>query len=260
MVMRIAFNNVKGGSGKTMTTFQLAGTLSDRGYKVLCVDLDPQGNLTRAFLPVKPGIGMYELLSGEAKFEDIVKQPYPDNNKLKNIYLLPTTYDLFYFKEGEYTPLHLKEELSKHDSVYDFVLIDTNPSISFTTLNALIYANFIFGVLDASLDSIDGFQYLTEEIVEQIKEHVSKDLKIIGVLLNENDKRKNISKEILKIMKEVYGKLMFDTYISVSAKAEESRVAKLPIIEYDPRGVATDQYTTLTQELIKRLKKEVKFK
>jgi chromosome partitioning protein len=243
-----------------MTVFQLAGFLSDRGYKVLCVDLDPQGNLTRAFLGQKPDTGMYELLSGEVTFKDIVKQPYPDNNKLKNIYLLPTTYDLFYFKEGTYAPMHLKDELSKYDGAYDFVLIDTNPSISFTTLNALIYANFIFGVLDASLDSIDGFQYLTEEIVEQIREHVSKDLKIIGVLLNENDRRKNITKEILKVMQNVYNKLLFDTYISVSAKAEESRVAKLPIIEYDPRGIATDQYAALTTELIKRLKKEVKFK
>lgn len=258
MAIKISFNNVRGGAGKTMTIFQLCSTLSDRGYKVLCIDFDPQGSLTRALLGNRPEEGMFEFINGEIGVKEILKQPYPDVEKLRNIYLLPTTRDLFYFKEDRnstFTPLDLNKKMGNFDKDYDFVLIDTNPSVSLHTLAALIYSDYIFGVMNADLDSIDGFDYTVNEVMESIKSILKKELHIIGILLNDNDKRKRINNDLYDVMKKKYGKLLFDTVIPNAVKTEESRVASLPILEYDPRGAATDKYIQLTSELLRRLQK-----
>jgi len=260
-MISIAFANVKGGTGKTMTTMQLSGCLSERGYKVLVIDMDPQGNITRAFLKKRPEIGMYEFLTGETNFDDILICPYPDIDTLKNIYLLPTTYDLFYFsndnweeKGRKFLPTELKEKLFflKDNKDFDIVFLDTNPTISLTSINVFCYADYILGVLDASVDSIEGFQYMSEKI-KTIQKYVNPKLKILGVLLNENDRRKRISKEMLDLMQNIYHDQLFQTIIPTSSAAEESRAAGLPLIEYDPRCPAAQQYAQLTGELIKKI-------
>jgi chromosome partitioning protein len=260
------FCNVKGGVGKTNLLYQSAGVISSMGYSVLCVDGDPQHNLTKALIGKTPKLGLMELLYGECKFTDVILRPYPDSALLQNIYLLPCNYELFFFTndEEEYEhkntikkPLLLKTifDKAKIDGYmdYDFIFFDTNPSISLITTNILIYAKNIVGVFDASLDSIEGFQFLENRIVKPIQDKINHDLKLFGMIINNSDRRTTFSAAVLKTIIRLYGDLVFDESITPSTKNKQSRAARIPLIEYEPKHPSTLQFNALTLEFLKRI-------
>jgi chromosome partitioning protein len=247
---RYVFSNVKGGTGKTNVIYQIAGCLGERGHKILCIDTDPQHNLSKAFLGKTPTQGLYELLQGKCALDKVIYQPYKNIKSLKNIYLLPCTYDLFFYLKGQATDL--KNVLGDIHKNYDLVLIDTNPSINLITTNALVYGDKVVGVLDASTDAIDGFQYLEKNIINSVRESLNKTLEVSGMVLNSHDTRTNFSKLMTKTIDKLYGDKVFKTIITPSYRNKESRAAKLPLIEYDKRHPSTLQFQDLTIEFLKR--------
>lgn len=254
-----AFCNVKGGCGKTMSIFQLSGCLSAKGYKILCIDADPQHNLSKAFIDNTPDKGLVEVLNNECYFQEVIQQPYPDNEKLKNIYLLPCNYDLFFFEndgnnEKVLTLNRIMKQAEKDNLLdYDFIFIDTNPAINLISTNVLIYTDNIVSIFDSSLDSIEGFEFMEERIIKDIRKNINFDLKIFGVILNNNDRRTNFSMLMFKTITKKYGDTAFDTVISPSIKNKESRAARLPLIEYEPKHASTLQFLDLADEFIKRI-------
>lgn len=250
--------NVKGGTGKTNVSFQMSGFLSSMGYKVLCIDADPQHNLTKSYINNTPNNGLMELLNGECSFEDIVMQPYKDNDTLKNIYLLPCNYDLFFFNNdnGNNKPNKLKTIMDKEyengNLNYDIILIDTNPAINLINTNVFVYAENMIGVFDTSLDSLEGFRYLESKVIKPIQEKANPNLKLLGVVMN-NNSRNNFSMAMLKTVTRLYGDLVFDEIISISVKNKESRMYKIPLVTYCPKHTSFDQFKALTKEFLERL-------
>lgn len=260
------FCNVKGGVGKTNVLYQLASVISSMGYSVLCVDGDPQHNLTKALIGKTPDKGLMELLCGECEFTDIIVQPYPDSQLLQNLYLLPCNYELFFFTNDDTeedksnktkNPLLLKNIFDKAKADgnldYDFIFFDTNPSISLITTNILIYAQNIVGVFDASLDSIEGFQFLESRIVKPIQAKINPDLRLFGMIINNSDKRTIFSTSVFKAIIRLYGDLVFDESITPSTKNKQSRAVRIPLVEYEPKHASTLQFNALAEEFLKRV-------
>ena len=254
-----AFCNVKGGVGKSNSAIQLSGFISELGYKVLCIDGDPQHNLTKAFLDTTPTKGLMELLCDECTFEETIQQPYPNSSKLKNIYLLPCNYDLFFFLDDKSPNQALKfksimDNAQRNNLLdYDFIFVDTNPAITLISTSILLYVKNIVGVFDSSLDSMEGFRFLESKIIKPIQESTNPDLKLFGVVLNNNDRRTNFSMEMIKSMVRLYGDAVFDTIISPSVKNKESRAMRLPLAEYDPKHNSSIQFSQLAKEFVQRV-------
>lgn len=249
------FFNLKGGCGKTMLIYMLSACLSERGFKCLCVDTDGQHNLSKAFLNKSPVKGLSNVLDGECSVNDIIVQPYPNNEKLQNIYLLPCNYELFFFVEDG-TPnkvLKLKKVMEQLNKEYDFIFVDTNPSISLITTSALLFCSNVIGVLDASLDSIEGFQFLEKKIISEIQKKANTNLKIFGIIQNNHDRRTNFTKTMMETTKKLYKNYIFKTIISPSSINKESRAARVPLIEYDPNHPSALQFSELTGEFLRRV-------
>jgi chromosome partitioning protein len=246
---------VKGGVGKTMINYQVSGALSALNYKILCIDVDPQHNLSSAFLEEDYTNSLIDVLNDECTIKDVIIKPYPDDDILKNIDLIPCNYDLFYF-DGDNASnkyLKLKQVLNNSDLDYDFVLIDTNPAINILTANVLSCSDKVIGVLDNSLDSIKGFQYLENTIMKDIKESINPNLDVLGIVLNNSDSRSKIGTTTMKTIVRLYGDKLFDTDISASIKNKESRTAKQPLVVYEPKHKSTLQFINLTNEILERL-------
>lgn len=260
MTVRIAFSNNKGGCGKTMCLFQTSGLLSTWNYKVLCVDFDPQGNLTSAFTSKEIDVGANELLLGQVSplEKGLIIKPYPNDVLLKNIYLLPTTRELNFLDRSrdKNQRIDIKNILGKIDKDFDLVLIDTSPSVNLVNALAYYYVDYIIGVLDNSNDSKDGFDYVYKTLITETQK-LNPKLDILGIVAN-NNKKSNFSKTLNDVFKIRYGKYMFDTVIDNGIKAVESRAIKLPLIEYAPSEKLTNQFAHLSAEIVKRLKLEVK--
>jgi len=242
-----------------MLLYQISGYLSSMGYKVLCIDADPQHNLTKAMLDTTPTKGLMELLNGECIFNDVIYQPYKDDENLKNISLLPSNYELFFFEKDNNPnkPMILKTILNdaynNGELDFDFVLIDTNPAINLINTSVFIYAENIIGVLDASLDSLEGFKYLETKIIQSVKAKINPALKIFGLIINNNDRRTNFSTVMMKTVIRKYGDLLFDTMINPSVKNKESRAARIPLVSYMPKHDSSIQFDKLTKEFIERI-------
>lgn len=245
--------NVKGGVGKSMIVYQVSGYLSKLGYKVLCIDADPQHNLSNGYLNYTCKQGLMDLLDNKVKFKDVVITPYKDDEILTNIDLLPSNFDLFYFDVNEKNYLKLKEILDNSNLQYDYVLIDTNPSINILTANVLSYVDYVIGVFDSSADSITGFQYLEKSIIKSVKESVNPKLDVLGIVLNNNDTRSKIGTMTMKTIVRLYGDKLFDNDISASVKTKESRTARFPLVSYEPKHKSAIQFENLTNEIIGRL-------
>lgn len=245
--------NIKGGVGKSMTVYQVSGYLSNLGYKVLCIDADPQHNLSKAYSNHEYEYSLMDLLDNKVKFKDVVITPYKDDEILKNIDLIPSNFDLFYFDVNEKNYLKLKEVLDNSNLDYDFILIDTNPSINILTANVLSYVDYVIGIFDSSADSITGFQYLEKSIMKSVRDSVNPKLDVLGIVLNNNDTRSRIGTLTMKTIVRLYGDKLFDTDISASVKNKESRTAKLPLVSYEPKHKSAMQFEQLTNEIIERL-------
>lgn len=249
------FLNCKGGCGKTNVMYMLSSFLSDRGYKVLCVDTDGQHNLSKAFLGKSPVQGLSNVLDGECDVNDVIMQPYPNSNKLENIYLLPCNYELFFFVEdGQPNKvLRLKQVMENLKMKFDFIFVDTNPSISLITTSVLLYISNIIGVLDASLDSIEGFQFLEKNIIKEIQKSANKDLKIFGIIQNNHDRRTNFTQAMIDTTEKLYKDYLFKTILSPSYINKESRAARIPLVEYDAKHPSSMQFSDLAGEFLRRV-------
>lgn len=251
MAHRIVFSNVKGGTGKSTLLLQVGSCLADRGYKVLFVETDAQHNLSDSIFNKVPDVGLYDLLTNKATINDVVYTPYDGINSLKNIDIIPCDYNLFNYIKG--SPTELTDKLKPIEQYYDVIMVDTNPSLSAILTNALVYADKIIGVLDSSISSVRGLEFLKDTVIKEIQEKLKPNIEFLGIVLNNNNRNTQFSDELLKLCNRNYGKLMFNTIIAHSVIYKESSAARIPLIEYCPRHQATMQINDLTGDIVKRL-------
>lgn len=247
----LTINSEKGGTGKTTTAIALGAGLSQRGFKVLLVDLDPQGNLTYATGgQAQPRLSSFELLQG-ADPQSLV-QP------LKNISLvgasraLAEADTLFTATGREY---RLKEALEKLKGSYDFAIIDNQPSLGILTVNALTASDGLIVPAQASIFSLQGLGQLAQ-VVEGVKQYTNSELKVLGILLTQFNPRTIISNDLASLIEDtakLFNTTVYKSRIRRAVAVEEAHTLQQDIFTYAPKGNASLDYQSFIAEVLQQI-------
>jgi chromosome partitioning protein len=252
--MIIAIANQKGGVGKTTTAINLAAGLASKGMKTLLVDLDPQANSSMSFLDIRQlKLTMYDALTrDDVHLPDIIVPA----QKLGNLAVAPSTIALAKIEAkliGELdSHYRLKDELLKVQDTYDYVVIDTPPTLGIITVNALVAASHVLIPIQASYFALEGTDDLLETI-DKIKIRANPQLQILGALITMYDKRTLLAKDILEQIQNVFGVKVFNTVITKSVRLEESPAYRESIFTFAPRSTGAYEYYRLSEEVLSRV-------
>lgn len=252
--MIIAITNQKGGVGKTTTAINLAAALANKGLKTLLIDLDPQANSSMSYLDVyELERSVYEALTEpDVALEDVVlKVP-----QLDNLFLAPSTIALAKIEAklvGELdSHFRLKDTLAPLNDAYDYVIIDTPPTLGIITVNALVAATHVLIPIQSSYFALEGTDDLLETI-EKIKQRANPDLQLLGALITLYDKRTLLSRDIHEQISGVFGGKVFRTAITKSVRLEESPAYREPIFTFAPHSSGAAEYYQLSEEVVGRV-------
>ncbi len=246
----IAFSNQKGGVGKTTTCVNLSAYLASKGYKVLIVDLDPQGNATSGLGLAKSEVklSVYNLMIDERPIEEAVVKTCVDNLDLlpSNIDLAGAEVELVYIKDRERV---LSKALSKAKEHYDFITIDCPPSLGLLTINALTASDTVLIPIQSEYYALEGLSQLMNTIRLVVK-HLNPNLKIEGVVLTMNDNRAIITRQISEEIKKFFGKKVFDTVIPRNIRLSEAPSHGVPVMLHDKKCAGARAYNAFADEFI----------
>src|ERR671937_496524 len=243
----IAFANQKGGVAKTTTTLNLAVAFKERGIKVLLVDLDPQGNLTMSQGLNPDGIerSMFDVLVHRLPITEVI---YP-----AEIDLAVSSIDLAGAELALSSMIGRERALEKAllpvRDRYDWILVDTPPSLGLLTINALVAANGVIVPVQCEYLSLRGLVQL-ESTLSMIRENLNPTVEIEGILPTMYDKRTLHSREAVEILRENFGELVFETKIRKTVRYAEAPVKGISVLKYDPSGNAAEAYRRLAKEVL----------
>jgi chromosome partitioning protein len=243
----IAFANQKGGVAKTTTTLNLAVAFVEQGLKVLAVDLDPQGNLTmsQGLNPDTIERSMFDVLVHRLPIQEIVHHVEVDL-AVSSIDLAGAELALSSLIGRERA---LEKALLPVKPEYDYVLIDTPPSLGLLTINALVASNSVIVPVQCEYLSLRGLVQL-ENTLSMIRENLNPHVAIGGILPTMYDTRTLHSREAIEILEENFGDLVFKTRIRKTVRYAEAPVKGSSIIKYDPTGPAAEAYRSLAKEVL----------
>jgi chromosome partitioning protein len=242
-----AFANQKGGVAKTTTTLNLAVAFAESGHRVLAVDLDPQGNLTmsQGIDPDKVEKSMFDVLVHRVPIAEIIQK--------REIDIAVASIDLAGAEIAMSTMIGRERSLEKAlDEVaddYDFVCIDTPPSLGLLTVNALTAADKVIVPVQCEYLSMRGLVQL-QNTLEMIRENLNPGVEIEGILPTMLDSRTVHAKEAVEILEENFGDLVFKSRIRKAIKFAEAPVRGSSVLKYDPKGNAAEYYRDLAKEVL----------
>jgi len=251
--MIIAIANQKGGVGKTTTAINLAAALANKGRRTLLLDLDPQANSSMSFLDVHDLKGsIYDVLTDSVALSTIV-QP---SAKIRNLWIAPATIALAKVEAkliGELdSHYRLKDVLQGDRDSYEYIIIDTPPTLGIITVNALVAATHVLIPIQASYFALEGTDDLLETI-DKIKGRANPELQILGALITLYDKRTLLAKDIYEQIQRVFGVKVFKTVITKSVRLEESPAYRESIFTFAPRSTGAYEYYQLSEEVLGRV-------
>ncbi len=243
----IAFANQKGGVAKTTTTLNLAVAFAEAGHRVLCVDMDPQGNLT-----MSQGIDPDAL--EESIFDVLVhRMPLRQVIRKREIDIAPASIDLAGAEIAMSTMIGreraLQKALAEVSDDYDFICIDTPPSLGLLTINALTAATKVIVPVQCEYLSMRGLIQL-QNTLQMIKENLNPDVEIEGILPTLMDARTVHAKEAIEILEENFGDRVFASRIKKTIRFAEAPVKGMSVLKYDPDGLAAQSYRDLAKEVL----------
>jgi chromosome partitioning protein len=243
----ISFANQKGGVAKTTTTLNLGVALSEQGLKVLLVDLDPQGNLTmsQGLNPDTIERSMFDVLVHRLPIEEVIHHTEVDL-AVSSIDLAGAELALSSMIGRERA---LEKALAPVKERYDYVLIDTPPSLGLLTINALVASNGVIVPVQCEYLSLRGLVQL-ENTLSMIRENLNPTVGIEGILPTMFDSRTLHSREAVEILQENFGDLVFETRIRKTVRYAEAPVKGTSVLKYDPSGSAAQAYRDLAKEVL----------
>ena len=243
----IAFANQKGGVAKTTSTLNLGVALVEKGLKVLAVDLDPQGNLTmsQGWNPDEIERSMFDVLVHKLPITEIVRTSELDV-AVSSIDLAGAELALASIIGRERA---LEKALAPVRETYDYILIDTPPSLGLLTINALVAANGVIVPVQCEYLSLRGLVQL-ENTLAMIRENLNPAVEIQGILPTMFDKRLLHSREAVEILRENFGDLVLNTKIRKTIRYAEAPVKGQSVLKYDPSGEAASMYRDLAKEVL----------
>src|SRR5919205_428739 len=248
----IAFANQKGGVAKTTTTLNLAVAFAEKGHRVLCVDMDPQGNLTmsQGIDPDSLEVSMYDVLVHHVSIREVIRR--------REVDVACASIDLAGAEIAMSTQIgrerSLEKALRQIDEDYDFICIDTPPSLGLLTINALTAADKVIVPVQCEYLSMRGLIQL-QNTLTMIRENLNPHVEIEGILPTLMDARTLHAKEAIEILEENFGDRVFASRIKKTIRFAEAPVKGMSVLKYDPDGMAAQSYRQLAEEVLENGKR-----
>ena len=249
MAIVICVTNQKGGVGKTTTAVNLGYYLAKDKYRTLLIDFDPQGNATSGLGLDKNELeaSMVDVMSGQIALEGAIVP-----TKHKRLDLAPTTPDLanaeveLVSQKGKFTLL--KNAIARVENDYDFILIDSPPSLSLLTVNGMIASNYLLLPVQTEFYALEGVAQLLESM-KLVRKAMNPNLQLLGVLATMYDRRTSLSAQVLAEIKKYFKDKTFETTIPRNVRIAEAPSHGAPIGEYDKFSKGARAYRDLAREV-----------
>lgn len=250
----LTIHNNKGGVTKTFSSMQIGAILAARGYNVLLIDNDDQGNLSKNFgLKELDKLSLAEVILGKCDIHEALKGTYREN-----LYLISADERL---KDAEDVIKHdnrrndnrLQKALKPliDEEAFDFIIIDNAPSISTLLINSLTASDSVIIPVEADANSLEGYSLISQKI-QDVKEDSNSSLEVLGIVITKVEST-NLDKDYVSEVKEAFGELVFSTIIPKSVIAKEAIFEKMALIDYSKKHKLTEAYDELTTEILNRI-------
>lgn len=250
---KVCIFNQKGGVGKTTTNINLCAYLAMEGYRVLTIDIDPQGNTTSGLGLDKRNLemSMYDVITSDASLKDIILK----SELVQNLYIAPSTMELAGAEVEvigkENREVILANKIKEIEDEYDFIFIDCPPSLGVLTINALTSVESVLIPIQCEFYALEGVGQLINTI-KLVKKSLNEDLEIEGVVMTMYDYRTNLSNEVFEEVKNFFNEKVYDATISRNIRLAEAPSFGLPIMLYDEKCKGAESYKALTKEFLSR--------
>ena len=250
---KICIFNQKGGVGKTTTNINLCAYLAMEGYKVLTIDIDPQGNTTSGLGIDKRNLeySMYDVLTANVPLRDVIIK----SELITNLYIAPSTMEL---AGAEVEIIGVKDretillrEIASIQDQYDFIFIDCPPSLGVLTINALTAVDSVLIPIQCEFYALEGVGQLINT-VQLVKKSLNKSLDIEGVIMTMYDYRTNLSNEVYEEAKKFFNDKVYKTTIARNIRLAEAPSFGLPIMLYDEKCKGADAYKRFAKEFLSK--------
>ncbi|NBC30399.1 MAG: AAA family ATPase [Spirochaetes bacterium] len=246
----IVFANQKGGVGKTTSAVNLGAFLAEQGRRVLLIDFDPQGNLSSSVGKSTQGHGIYEVITEEIDAKSAV-----ETTSQAKLSIIPSSINLtganIELVEVERREYFLRNAIAGIQDEYDYIFIDSPPSLGLLTLNGLVAADAVIIPLQCEYFAMEGLTQLLQSI-KRVQQSYNADLSVSGILFTMYDSRTRLAQDVVQEVVGYFGKRVFRTIIPRNVRLSEAPSHGIPINQYDPESTGGKSYRKLAEEVIER--------